>query len=161
MVERAFRPNDTRTGRRHNRSIFLDLRDGMQYRLYGWGIGMAWSNGSGDPNDTGARHGILVQSTGLHSLRQTQCFAPAFASRLHNRSNFLDLRDGIQYRLYGMISRGRGARVPNRADFGAYRVYGTLGGVFGDFLGWCVNFSTLFTIISTRLTRICPIFANW
>ena len=26
-----------------------------------------------DSDDTGARYGILVQSTGLHSLRQTQC----------------------------------------------------------------------------------------
>ena len=34
----------------------------------------------------GARHGILVQPTGLLSLRQTQCFAPALASRLHNQS---------------------------------------------------------------------------
>ena len=54
-------------------------------------------------DDTGARYGILVQSTGLHSLRQTQCFAPAFASRRHNRR--------IHNR--GILSRGRGARVPS------------------------------------------------
>ena len=30
-------------------------------------------DGSYDPNGTEARQGILVQSTGLHSLRQTQC----------------------------------------------------------------------------------------
>ena len=60
---------------------------------------------AGDPNDTRARHGILVQSTGLHSLRQTQCFAPAFASRLHNHG----------CHNHGGLFRGRGARIPNLA----------------------------------------------
>ena len=55
---------------------FLDLRDGMQYRLYGWEHGVVWSNGSGDPNETRSRHGILVQSTVFHSLRP-------FSSGLH------------------------------------------------------------------------------
>ena len=51
---------------------------------------VVWSNGSGDPNDTRA-------------------------GRRHNRSIFPDLRDGMQYRLYGVIFRGRGAHVPKQS----------------------------------------------
>ena len=116
----------------------LDLRDGIQYRLYGVitrGRGarvpsVVWSNGSDDPDDTRARYGILVQPTGLHSLRQTQCFCTCL-SFTSPQSQFiedldvlddledldvlegLDLRDGMGYRLYGVITRGRGAHVPS------------------------------------------------
>ena len=73
----------------------LELRDGMKCRLYGENFvdgqtGLAARTTRGldtvflfSPLDFLSRRRLERL---FHSLRQTQCFAPAFASRLHNRS---------------------------------------------------------------------------
>ena len=88
----------------------LGLRDGMQYRLYGWEHGVVWSNGSGEPNETRARHGILVQHTGLLISQKAQTIIPLAQADSVLRTCLRFSSPQSQYH-----SRGRGARVPNIA----------------------------------------------